>query len=467
MDFEAFAAGGPPELHPCQSCGRKFYQESLVRHERVCRKQQLQSKKRGVFKSEKQRLQGLPGTKPVKTDGTAQNTVKVTNWRQNHLDFVNAIRSARAAQKAIRTGAPLPPPPPPSQNPNYVPCPYCNRRFNAKAGARHIPFCQQRTRTYGEPIKSLNKRAAADVDGSKTGRGKAYYQRVIRGDVRNDNSPAAHYNGGGGTDAMYSRATFRESYSAGDTYSQRQNPSSRSFGPTTSPRRKIVSSFGSSPKSQMVTSSPITNSKPPGERPVTGSLKKHPRSRTPKGSVRFSEEVETFHMPPSPESVGVPSSYQAVSHPQRPHGNDFVSHYTGQEHIRGHNTHRNSAGGSSISREQLRQERMRPDTDNSQYEMMTSLEGLSHSSFNSSGYNSDLSPPISPRQYPVALTGDALRPDGVANGPPRMRRESSLVRTKENSLLAPFCHNCGTQYPTQTSNFCCSCGIQRAFISSR
>lgn len=26
----AFAAGGPPELHPCQSCGRKFYQESLV-----------------------------------------------------------------------------------------------------------------------------------------------------------------------------------------------------------------------------------------------------------------------------------------------------------------------------------------------------------------------------------------------------------------------------------------------------
>lgn len=56
---------------------------------------------------------------------------------------------------------------------DYVPCPYCNRRFNAKAGARHITFCQQRTKTYGEPIKSLSKRAAADVGGSKTGRGKA------------------------------------------------------------------------------------------------------------------------------------------------------------------------------------------------------------------------------------------------------------------------------------------------------
>lgn len=37
------------------------------------------------------------------------------------MDFVNAIRSARDAQKAIRTGGPLPPPPPPSVNPSESP----------------------------------------------------------------------------------------------------------------------------------------------------------------------------------------------------------------------------------------------------------------------------------------------------------------------------------------------------------
>lgn len=34
------------------------------------------------------------------------------------------------------------PPPPPSENPDYVQCPHCSRRFNEAAASRHIPICQ-------------------------------------------------------------------------------------------------------------------------------------------------------------------------------------------------------------------------------------------------------------------------------------------------------------------------------------
>lgn len=33
------------------------------------------------------------------------------------------------------------PPPPPSENPDYIQCPHCNRRFNQAAAERHIPKC--------------------------------------------------------------------------------------------------------------------------------------------------------------------------------------------------------------------------------------------------------------------------------------------------------------------------------------
>ena len=49
---------------------------------------------------------------PLQTKG-----VKQTNWRAQHSDFINAIRSAKGVQHAIDTGGPLPPPPPPSLNP--------------------------------------------------------------------------------------------------------------------------------------------------------------------------------------------------------------------------------------------------------------------------------------------------------------------------------------------------------------
>jgi hypothetical protein len=79
---------------------------------------------------------------------------KAGNWRQKHEEFVATIRAARAVTHALKTGGPLPPPPPPAENPDYVQCPYCQRRFNEEAAKRHIPFCkEQSTRLRKVPTK--------------------------------------------------------------------------------------------------------------------------------------------------------------------------------------------------------------------------------------------------------------------------------------------------------------------------
>uniref|UniRef100_A0A3B4XFU3 Zinc finger C2HC domain-containing protein 1A n=1 Tax=Seriola lalandi dorsalis TaxID=1841481 RepID=A0A3B4XFU3_SERLL len=45
--------------------------------------------------------------------------------------------------QVIKDGGPLPPPPPPTYDPDYIQCPYCQRRFNQSAADRHIKFCQE------------------------------------------------------------------------------------------------------------------------------------------------------------------------------------------------------------------------------------------------------------------------------------------------------------------------------------
>ncbi|PIK44937.1 hypothetical protein BSL78_18196 [Apostichopus japonicus] len=283
---------------------------------------------------------------------------------------------------------------------------------------------------------------------------------------------------------MYSSA-FSGSYSANNLNnysSQLVAAPPKSFRPTTSPRRKIVSvsastSRNSTPSSSYSDPSPNNNSRHSIGRPVSGALKKYPRNRTPKGNVRFSDEVETFHMPPSPdgsmkdvENVAVVPPNQAMN-PTRPHGNDFVSHYGSQEHLR---SPPHASRTPWHLKRGMRKENLPSQADNTQYEMTTSL-GLASTSLNSSGYSSDPSSPVSPPGYQsprLQAAGDnsSSYQNGVMFGQrsttPQIMRETSMVK-RENSVLAPFCHDCGTQYPTSTSKFCCSCGIQRAFISPR
>ncbi|KAG5489926.1 hypothetical protein JKF63_00043 [Porcisia hertigi] len=103
-------------LHPCSKCGRKFNYDRVAYHERVCKG----DRKRRVFDSSKQRCAtgdaddayagsafGAPtGARGGRTKKTvaASTTSRYTpapaprtNWRQQHEEFIAAIRSAKRA----------------------------------------------------------------------------------------------------------------------------------------------------------------------------------------------------------------------------------------------------------------------------------------------------------------------------------------------------------------------------------
>ncbi|XP_059058296.1 zinc finger C2HC domain-containing protein 1C isoform X2 [Achroia grisella] len=134
----------------CTVCGRRFAADRLAKHQEICKK--AHAKKRKPFDALKHRLAGTeaePFINKVRKSQTNPPTTKVTtktlnsNWRQKHEEFIQAIRAAKQVQAHLNAGGKLSdlPPPPPSENPDYVQCPHCSRRFNQSAAERHIPKC--------------------------------------------------------------------------------------------------------------------------------------------------------------------------------------------------------------------------------------------------------------------------------------------------------------------------------------
>lgn len=112
--------------------------------------------RRKIFDASKQRVKGTDNEKYAKKSRMTgayssaaavqpglSTGVKKSNWRQKHEEFIQAIRSAKQVQAHLARGGKLSdlPPPPPSENPDYIQCPHCNRRFNQQAAERHIPLC--------------------------------------------------------------------------------------------------------------------------------------------------------------------------------------------------------------------------------------------------------------------------------------------------------------------------------------
>ncbi|EDV43765.1 uncharacterized protein Dana_GF16356 [Drosophila ananassae] len=143
----------------CRFCGRHFNTDRLAKHEAVCQK--TMSTKRRIFDASKQRIVGTEAEKfnrkPTKGMPRSQSSyssaaqqkglttgVKKNNWRKKHEEFIQSIRAAKQVQAHLARGGKLSdlPPPPPSENPDYIQCPHCGRRFNQQAAERHIPKCE-------------------------------------------------------------------------------------------------------------------------------------------------------------------------------------------------------------------------------------------------------------------------------------------------------------------------------------
>ncbi|XP_036378295.1 zinc finger C2HC domain-containing protein 1A isoform X1 [Megalops cyprinoides] len=153
-DLEAMESPPPSEnLIPCKICGRSFFSSVLKKHVPICQK--TAAKKRKVFDSSRQRAEGtdIPTVKPLKPklhstartskSDTPEPPKKQSNWRRKHEEFIATIRAAKGLTQVMKEGGPLPPPPPPSYDPDYIQCPYCQRRFSENAADRHIKFCKE------------------------------------------------------------------------------------------------------------------------------------------------------------------------------------------------------------------------------------------------------------------------------------------------------------------------------------
>ncbi|XP_067888192.1 zinc finger C2HC domain-containing protein 1A [Heterodontus francisci] len=128
-------------LTPCRICGRTFLSAVRLKHEPICQKQA--NKKRKTFDSSRQRAEGtdIPTLKPLKP--RPEPPKKASNWRRKHENFIATIRAAKKISQTMKEGGALPPPPPPLYDPDYVQCPYCQRRFSENAADRHISFCKE------------------------------------------------------------------------------------------------------------------------------------------------------------------------------------------------------------------------------------------------------------------------------------------------------------------------------------
>ncbi|XP_008274520.1 zinc finger C2HC domain-containing protein 1A [Stegastes partitus] len=185
-EFEDGDAPSAEDLVQCNTCKRCFFPKVLEKHAKICQKST--SKRRKVFDSSRQRAEGtdIPTLKPIKPKSQssaaaekAEPPKKQSNWRRKHEDFIATIRAAKSLTQVIKDGGPLPPPPPPTYDPDYIQCPYCQRRFNESAADRHIKFCQE------QAARIPNKSKLGDA---KKPPGRTQYKPTAP--VKKANSPA-------------------------------------------------------------------------------------------------------------------------------------------------------------------------------------------------------------------------------------------------------------------------------------
>lgn len=163
---EGEADDAPQQQQQCEQCGRLFNPGPYARHVKICAK--VFSEKRKVFDAKEQRIgdnpelvaldrkkneprgrragggAGANGANGAKEEAaTAEAAAKKKKlWKEQSGAFRQAMRAAREVSQAIAGGGPMPEFKPSAPDPSMLECPTCGRRFNQKAGERHIPQCK-------------------------------------------------------------------------------------------------------------------------------------------------------------------------------------------------------------------------------------------------------------------------------------------------------------------------------------
>ncbi|NXH39343.1 ZC21C protein, partial [Dicaeum eximium] len=130
----------------CSFCKRNFLCTRLEKHMSICGKNQ--DSRRKAFDSSKARARGteLERYQQQKSSRSPQSKTppRKNNWKQKHEALIHIISQARQVEQVLAQGRKVSglPPLPPIENPDYVACTYCGRKFAPRAAERHIPKCK-------------------------------------------------------------------------------------------------------------------------------------------------------------------------------------------------------------------------------------------------------------------------------------------------------------------------------------
>ncbi|CAD8137596.1 unnamed protein product [Paramecium pentaurelia] len=111
------------DLITCEKCERRFAQDRIKKHMKVCKGKQYFEKKEHIVEVQK---------------------APKTGWRKYHEEFINTVKYNRQLKKIQEEGGDIKQlgPPPVSSNSNYIQCPYCKRKFDPSKADKHISICQ-------------------------------------------------------------------------------------------------------------------------------------------------------------------------------------------------------------------------------------------------------------------------------------------------------------------------------------
>ena len=161
MDMGMNPEEGEP-TSPCPHCGRKFVATALAKHTKICQK--VFQKKRKAFNTQKQRIidgehaslmrQGQMMEKKM-AKSNQHNKGGIPKWKLQSMEFrqicrggfggpVQIGKSSKGGVKGKSSAGMQQSYTPSVITDSFIPCKFCNRRYNEEAYHKHLPGCERR-----------------------------------------------------------------------------------------------------------------------------------------------------------------------------------------------------------------------------------------------------------------------------------------------------------------------------------